>query len=47
MAKRRVGGQIVNLTPDHLKLEIVLIYLHVDGVPHIVKKLQTRAKNLL
>jgi hypothetical protein len=47
MAKRKVGSQIVNLTPNHLKLEISLISLCAGDVPHIARKLLTRATTLL
>jgi hypothetical protein len=47
MAKRRVGSQIVNLTPDQKKSGIDPIYLAADNVPHTVGKLSTRATTLL
>jgi len=47
MAKRRVGSQIVNLTPDQKKLEIDPIYLAAEGVQHIVGKLSTETTTLL
>ncbi len=47
MAKRRVGSQTANLTPDHKKSEIDPIYLAAGGVPHTVGKLLTRATTLL
>ncbi len=47
MAKRRVGSQIVNLTPDHKKSGIDPIYLVAGGVPHIVENLSTKATTLL
>jgi len=37
MAKRRVGSQIVNLTPDQKKSGIDPIYLFADNVPHTLK----------
>jgi hypothetical protein len=43
MAKRKVWSQSVNLTLEHLKLGIALIYLHASGVPHIVKKFSMKA----
>jgi hypothetical protein len=46
MAKRRVGNQSVNLTFDHYKLGITLIYLCVGGVPNIFGKLLTKATTL-
>jgi hypothetical protein len=36
MAKRRVGSQIVNLTPDQKKSRIDPIYLATDNVQHTV-----------
>ncbi len=47
MAKRRVGSQTTNLTPDQKKLGIDLIYLATDDVQHTVGKLSTRATTLL
>jgi hypothetical protein len=47
MAKRRVGSQIANLTPDQKKLGIDPIYLAADDVPHIVGNLSMRATTLL
>jgi hypothetical protein len=47
MAKRNVGSQIDNLTPDHKKSRIDLISLCAGGVKHIVEKLLTRAITLL
>ncbi len=47
MAKRRASNQIVNSTPDHWKLGITLIYLHVGGVPHTIGNLSTRDNTLL
>ncbi len=43
MANRRAESQNANLTFDHEKSEIVLIYLCLGGVPHIVRKFSTRA----
>jgi len=47
LAKRRVGGQTVNLTPDQKKSRIDLIYLFADNVPHTVEKFSTRATTLI
>jgi len=47
MAKRRVGSQTTNLTPDQKKLGIDLIYLATDDVQHTVENLATRATTLL
>jgi hypothetical protein len=47
MAKRRVESQIGNLTPDHKKSGIDLIFVRADGVQHIVGKLSTRVTTLL
>jgi hypothetical protein len=47
MAKRRVGSQIDNLTPDQKKSGIDPIYLASDDVPHTVGKLSTRATTFL
>jgi len=47
MAKRRVGNQIANLTPDHKKSGIDPIYFTVGGVRHTVGKLLMRAITLL
>jgi len=47
MAKRRVGSQIVSLTPDQEKSGIDPIYLGVNDVRHTVGKLSTRATTLL
>jgi len=47
MAKRRVGSQIVNLTPGQKKSRIDLKYLVADDVPRTVGKLSTRATTLL
>jgi hypothetical protein len=47
MAKRRVGSQFDNLTPDPEKLGIALIYLCIGGLPHIVGKLSTWATIVL
>jgi len=47
MAKRRVGSQITNLTPDQKKSGIDPIYLSEDDVRHIVGKLSTRATTFL
>jgi hypothetical protein len=47
MAKRRVGSQTANLTPDQKKLGIDPISLVAEGVPHTVGKLSIRAITLL
>jgi hypothetical protein len=47
MAKRKVGSQTGNLTPDQKKSGIDLIYLAAENVPHTVGKLSTRATTLL
>jgi len=47
MAKKRVGCQIVNLTPYDEKLGIALISLCAGRVPYIVGKLSTRAITFL
>jgi hypothetical protein len=47
MAKRKVGSQIGNLTPDHGKSRIDPIYLRAGVVQHVVGKLSTRATTLL
>jgi hypothetical protein len=47
MAKRKAGSQIANLTPDHKKSGIDLIYLAAGGMPHIVGKHLTKATTLL
>jgi len=47
MAKRRVGSQTINLTPDHKKSGIDVIYLVVEGVRHTIGKLLMRATTLL
>jgi hypothetical protein len=47
MAKRRVGSQIANLTPNQKKSRIDPIYLDADNVPHTIEKLSTRATTLL
>ncbi len=47
MAKRKVGSQTTNLTPDQKKSGIDPIYLVADNEPHIVGNLQTRATTLL
>ncbi len=46
MAKRKVGSQIVSLTPDHKKSGIDPNYLFVEGVRHTVGKLSTRNQTL-
>jgi len=47
MAERKAGSQSANLTLDHYKSRISLIYLRVGGVPHIVRKLWMRITTLL
>jgi hypothetical protein len=47
MAKRRVGNQIANLTPNQKKSGIDPIYLAAKGVQYIVRKLSTIATTLL
>jgi hypothetical protein len=47
MAKKKVGSQTANLTPDQKKSRIDPIYLSTDNVRHIVEKLSTRATTLL
>jgi hypothetical protein len=47
MAKRRVGSQIVNLTPDQKKSRIDPIYLATDNVQHTVGTLLMSATTLL
>ncbi len=43
MAKRKVGSQIGNLTPDHKKLEIDPTPMCARGVRHIIGKLSRKA----
>jgi hypothetical protein len=47
MAKRKVGSQTGNLTPDHGKSRIDPIPLRSGGVQHVVGKLSTRAITLV
>jgi hypothetical protein len=47
MAKRKVGSQIGNLTPDHKKSGIDSTPMRAGGVGHTVGKLLTRATTLL
>jgi hypothetical protein len=47
MAKRRVGSQTANLTPDQKKSRINLIYLFADDIQHTFTKFSTRATTLL
>jgi hypothetical protein len=47
MAKRRVGSQTANLTPDQKKSGIDRIHLAVDNVPLTVGKLSMKATTLL
>jgi len=46
-AKRKAGSQTTNLTPDHKKSRINLIYLAAGGVRYTIRKLSTRATTLL
>jgi hypothetical protein len=45
MAKRKAESQIGSLTPDHGKSGIDPIYLHVEGVRHVVRKLLDKGYN--
>jgi hypothetical protein len=47
MDERRDGNQSVNLTPDHKKSGIALIYVCASGMQHIIRKLLMRATILL
>jgi hypothetical protein len=47
MAKRRGGSQIGNLTPDHKKSIINLIYFTANNITINIGKLSTRTTNLL
>jgi len=47
MAKRRVGSQTTNLTPNQKKSRIDPIYLAVDNVRHTVGKLLMNVTSLL
>jgi hypothetical protein len=47
MVKRKVGSQIVNLTPDHKKSGINLMSLCEGDMQHPVGKLLTRVITLL
>jgi hypothetical protein len=47
MVERKAKIQTANLVPDHQKSGIALIYLHGNGVPHIIEKLSTKDTNLL
>jgi hypothetical protein len=47
MAKRKVRSQITNLTLDHYKLGIALIYLRVGGVPKIIGKNLVKGYNFV
>jgi hypothetical protein len=47
MAKRRAGSQIAGLIPNQKKSKIDLIYLAIEGMRHIDKKLSMRATTLL
>jgi len=45
--KRKDGGQIDNLTPDHKKLRIDLTFMRANGVQYTVGKLSMRTTTLL
>ncbi len=47
MAKRKVGSQNANLTPDHGKSRIDPIPLRAGGMRHVVGKISTRATTLV
>jgi len=47
IAKRRAWSQIVNLTPNHKKSKIDLIYLAAWGMRHTIGKLSMKATTLL
>jgi hypothetical protein len=47
MAKRRAGSQTASLTFDQKKSGINPIYLAIEGVLYIVRKLLTRITTLL
>jgi hypothetical protein len=47
MAKRKVGSQTGNLTPDHKKSGINPTLMRARGMRHTVGKLSTRATTLL
>jgi hypothetical protein len=47
MAKRKAESQIVNMTPDHEKFRIALIYLCIGGVLHTVRKISKKATTFL
>jgi hypothetical protein len=47
MAERKVGSEIVNLTPKHYESRIALIYVNSRGMPHIIRNLLTKATNFL
>jgi len=44
MAKRTIESQSANLTPNHYKSKITLIFLCAGGVSHIVGKLSMNAQ---
>jgi hypothetical protein len=46
MTKRKVGGQSANLTLNHWKSIIVLIYLCASEITHIVEKISTKVTTL-
>jgi hypothetical protein len=47
MAKRRAKGQIANLTSNHKKSGITLIYLHEGGFSHTIGKLSMKDTTFL
>jgi hypothetical protein len=47
VAKKKVGNQIDNLTPQHKKLEIDLTPVRKGGVRHAFEKLSMKATTLL
>jgi hypothetical protein len=47
MAKSKAGSQSVNLTPDHEKSGIALIYLCAYDMLHIIGKFLIKATNVL
>jgi hypothetical protein len=47
MAKRRVGSQIGNLIPNHLKPKIAPISLRAGAIAHTIGKLSMRAITFL
>jgi hypothetical protein len=47
MAEKKAGNQSVNLTPDHKKSGIALIYVCASGMRHIIGKFLMKATILL